>query len=91
MSNFLSQFREEVHFKRMGELRRRAEGEVHVLPEHLRDVGLGNLHALRKLRLVDAHGFHPQENLAKERRSNPVNRTHEIKEKGEWRKEKVRY
>ena len=48
----------------MGELRRRAEGEVHVLPEHLRDVGLGDLHALRELGLVDAELTHPTKDAA---------------------------
>ena len=60
----------------MGELRRGAEGEVHVLPQHLRDVGLGDLHAPRELRLVDAHPLHPQENPAKKRRTDMVNRSH---------------
>ena len=86
---FLPQFGEEVHLESMRELCRGAEGEVHVLPQHLRDVGLGDLHPPRQLRLVDAHPLHPAQNPAKKRRSDMVNRTPGEKEKGEGRKEKV--
>ena len=60
----------------MGELRRRAEGEVHVLPEHLRDVGLGDLHALRQLALVHAQLLHPAKDAAEKRRADMINCLH---------------
>ena len=68
----LLQTRDEVHFESTGQIRRRAEGGVHILPQHLRDVGLGDLHALGKLGLVHAQLLHPAEDAAKERRSNMV-------------------
>ena len=62
----------EVHFKSTGQFRRRSEGEVHVLPKDLGDVGLGDLHALGKLGLVHAQLLHPAENAAQERRCDMV-------------------
>ena len=68
----LLQARDEVHFESTGQFRRRSEGEVHVLPQHLRDVGLGDLHALRQLALVHAQLLHPAEDAAEERRCDMV-------------------
>ena len=62
----------EVHFESTGQFRRRAEGEVHVLPQHLRDVRLRDLHALRQLGLVHAQLLHPAEDAAEERRCDMV-------------------
>ena len=52
---------EEVHLEGAGELRRRAEGEIDVLMEHLRDVWARDLHALRQLRLRHAQLLHSKE------------------------------
>ena len=60
---------EEVHFEGVGELRRRAERDVDVLMEHLRDVRTRHLHTLRKLRLRNAQLLHPEKDAAKERRT----------------------
>ena len=65
---------EEVHLERAGELRRRAEGEVDVLAEHLRDVRTGDTHALGEVGLGDAELLHAQEDLAQERRADVVDR-----------------
>ena len=67
---------EEVHLERVRELRRRAEGEVHVLVQHLRDVRPRDLHPTRELRLRDAKLLHPQQYPPQKRRSYPVNRFH---------------
>ena len=48
---FHPQIGEEVHLQGAGELRRRSEGNVDVLMEHLGDVRTRHRHALRKLRL----------------------------------------
>ena len=60
----------------MGELRRRAEGEVHVLPEYLGDVGLGDLHALGKLALIHAEFLHPTKDAAEEGGANVIESSH---------------
>ena len=60
---------EEVHLQGAGELRRRSEGYVDVLMEHLRDVRTRHLHALRKLRLRHPQLLHPEQNAAEERRT----------------------
>ena len=62
----------EIHFERVRQFRRRAEREVHVLPQHLRDVWLRDLHALRQLGLVHAELLHPAKNAAEKRRANMV-------------------
>ena len=67
---------EEVHLERVRELRRRAEGEVHVLVQHLRDVRPRDLHPTRELRLRDAKLLHPQQYLPQKRRSYPIYRFH---------------
>ena len=72
----LPQLREEVHFESTGQFRRRAEGEVHVLAENLRDVGLRDLHPPRELGLVNAKLLHPAKDAAKERRTDMVYRPH---------------
>ena len=71
-----TQLRKEVHLERVRQLRRRAEGEVHVLVQHLRDVRPRDLHPTRKLRLRDAKLLHPQQYLPQKRRSALVNRLH---------------
>ena len=71
-----TQLGEEIHLERVRELRRRAEGEVHVLVQHLRDVRPRDLHPPRELRLRDAKLLHPQQYPPQERRSYPVNRFH---------------
>ena len=71
------QFGEEVHLKRLGELRRRAEREVHVLPQHLRDVRLRDLHPPRQLGLVDAERAHPPQDTPQKRGTYSVNAAHE--------------
>ena len=63
------QLREEVHLEGVGELRRRAEGDVDVLVQYLRDVRTRNLHAFRKLALRDPQLLHPEQDAAKERRT----------------------
>ena len=65
-----TQIGKEVHLQGVGELRRRAEGYVDVLVKHLGDVRTRHLHALRKLRLRHAELLHPEQNAAKERRTN---------------------
>ena len=65
-----TQIGEEVHLQGAGELRRRAEGNVDVLMEHLGDVRTRHLHPLRKLRLRHAELLHPEQNAAEERRTN---------------------
>ena len=72
----LPQIRKEVHLQRLGELGGGAEGEVHVLPQHLRDVRLRDLHALRQLALVHAQLLHPAEDAAEERRADMINCLH---------------
>ena len=58
------EFGGEVHLECARELCRRAEGEVDVLVQHLRDVGTRDLHPLREVSLGDAQLLHAQENLA---------------------------
>ena len=62
-----TELREEVHLQGAGQFRRRAEGYVDVLVQHLGDVRTRHLHALRKLRLRHAELLHPAQNAAKER------------------------
>ena len=66
----------EVHLEGAGELRRRTEGEVDVLVEHLRYVRTRHLHALRKLRLRYAQLLHPEKDAAEERGADMVNSLH---------------
>ena len=70
------ELRKEVHLKSTGELRRRAEGEVHILPQHLRDVRLGDLHALRQLALIHAELLHPLKDPTEKCRTNVINAAH---------------
>ena len=72
-----AQIGEEVHLQGAGPFRRRAEGYVDVLMEHLRDVRTRHLHALRKLSLRHAELLHPEKDSAKERRTDFINR-------GQW-------
>ena len=62
-----TQIGKEVHLEGVGELRRRSEGNVDVLMEHLRDVRTRHFHALRKLRLRHPQLLHPEQNAAEER------------------------
>ena len=71
-----TQFREEVHPKRVRQLRRRAEREVHVLVQQLRYVRTRHLHPPRQFRLRDAQLLHPQQYPPQERRSYPVYSLH---------------
>ena len=71
-----TEFGEEVHLKRVGEFRRRAEREVHVLPQHLRDVRARHLHAPRQIRLRHPQLLHPPENPSQKRRANSIYRLH---------------
>ena len=71
-----TKLRHEVHLERVRELRRRAEGEVYVLPQHLGDVRPRNLHAPRQLRLRNAQLLHPPQDAPQKRRANPVDRLH---------------
>ena len=71
-----AKFREEVHLERVGELRRRAEREVHVLVQHLRDVRSRDLHPLRQFRLRYAQLLHPPEYPPQKRRADMVNCGH---------------
>ena len=74
------QLREEVHLKGMCEAGGRAEGEVHVLVQHLRDVGLGDLHALRKLGLIEAKLLHSAKDAPEKCRADVVDGLHELGE-----------
>ena len=56
----------EVHLEGIREPRSRAEGEVHVLAQHFRDVRSRDLHALGKLRLRNAQLLHAAEDAAEE-------------------------
>ena len=69
-----TQIRKEVHPEGVRELCRRAEGEVHILAEDLRDVRARDLHAMRKLRLRHAQFLHPQQYPPQKRRSDTINR-----------------
>ena len=71
-----TQFREEVHPKRVRQLRRRAEREVHVLVQHLRDVRPRHFHPLRQFRLRNAQFLHPLEYPPQKRRSYSIYRFH---------------
>ena len=71
-----TQFREEVHPKRVRQLRRRAEREVHVLVQHLRDVRSRHFHPLRQFRLRHPQLLHPQQYPPQKRRSYPIYRFH---------------
>ncbi len=71
-----TEFGEEVHLERVGELRRRAEREVHILPQHLRDVRPRHLHPPRQLRLRHPQLLHPEKDSAKERRPYPIHCFH---------------
>ena len=73
-----AQIREEVHLQGAGELRRRSEGYVDVLVKHLRDVRTRHLHALSKLRLRHAELLHPEQNAAKERRTDFIYCIHSL-------------
>ena len=68
-----TKFREEVHLERVGELRRRAERKVHILPQHLRDVRPRHLHPPRQLRLRHPQLLHPPEYPPQKRRADMVN------------------
>ena len=72
-----AQLREEVHLQCVGELRSRAEGEVHVLVKHLRNVRPRDLHPPRELRLRDAKLLHPQQYPPQKRRADRINSFHE--------------
>ena len=71
-----TEFGEEVHLEGVGELRRRAEGEIDVLMQHLRDVRTRHLHAPRKFCLRHAKLLHPPQYPPQKHRPNPVYRFH---------------
>ena len=73
-----AQIGEEVHLQGAGELRRRAEGNVDVQVEHLRDVRTRHLHALSKLRLRHSQLLHPEQNAAEERRTDFIYCIHSL-------------
>ena len=68
-----TKFGEKIHLERVRELRRRTEGEVHVLAQHFRDVRTRDLHALGKLRLRNAQLLHATEDAAEEGGGDMVN------------------
>ena len=67
-----AEFGKEVHLERIRESRCCAEGEVHVLAQHFRDVRTRDLHALGKLRLRNAQLLHAAEDAAEKRGGNMV-------------------
>ncbi len=67
-----TEFGEEIHFQGIRELRRRAEGEVHVLVEDLRDVRTRHVHPPREIRLRHAQFLHPAQDAPEKRRSDSV-------------------
>ena len=67
-----AEFGKEVHLEGVREPRSSAEGEVHVLAQHFRDVRTRDLHALGKLRLRNAQLLHAAEDAAEERGGNMV-------------------
>ena len=71
-----TEIREEVHPQGICELRRRAEREVDILPQHFRDVRPRHVQPRRKLRLRHPELLHPPEYPPQKRRSNMVNRFH---------------
>ena len=73
-----TQLGEEVHLERVGEFRRRAEGEIDILVQDLRDVRTRHLHPLRQLRLRHAQFLHPPQDAPQKRRAYSVNRLHEL-------------
>ena len=83
-----------IHLQGIRQFRRRAEGEVHILMQHLRDVRPRHLHPPRQLRLRNAQFLHPEQNLPQECRSYFVDGGHR-REFGElevdgWRSGRVR-
>ena len=70
------EFGGEVHLECARELGRRAEGEVDVLVQHLRDVGTRDLHALREVGLGEPELLHAQKNLTQERRADVIDGGH---------------
>ena len=72
----LQQFGDEVHLKGIRQFRRGTEREVHVLPQHLRDVRPRDIHPLGELGLVNAQLLHPPEYATKEGRADMVDGCH---------------
>ncbi len=66
----------EIHLERIGEFRRRAEGEVHVLAQHLGDVRPRHFHTPGKFRMRNAQLFHPPQDTPQKCRAYPVYRSH---------------
>ena len=58
-----------IHLQGICQFRRRAEGEVHILMQHLCDIRPRHFHPSRQLRLRNAQFLHPEQNLPQERRS----------------------
>ena len=56
----------------MGELRGRAEGNVHIAAKHFADVRARDMHAFREFGLRKSHRLHLQKNLAEEGRDDMV-------------------
>ena len=63
----------EIHLESPRQFRRGPEGEAHVLAQHLRNVRLGDLHALRQLALVHAQLLHPAEYAPEKGRADVIN------------------
>ena len=77
MTVFLrTEFGEEVHRECVRKFGRRAEREVDVLVQDLRDVWAGDFHALREVRLRDAKLLHAEKDSAEEGRGYAVDGVH---------------
>ena len=61
-----AEFGEEVHLECVRKFGGRAEREVHVLVQNLRDVRTRYLHALREIRLRHAKLLHPEKDSTEE-------------------------
>ena len=72
----LPELGEEVHLQRIRQLCRGPEREVDVAREDLGYIRARHLHALRELCLRHPQLLHPEQNAAKERRTNFINRGH---------------
>ena len=72
----LDQLWNEIHFQRLREPPRGAEGDVDVAVEHLRHVGARHVQAARKRRLVQPQRLHLQEDGPEELRKDSVGGGH---------------
>ena len=72
------QLGEEVHFEGAGELRRRAEGDVDVALQHLRDVRARDVHPLRERGLIQPQLLHPLQHLPEEERADSIDAAHSV-------------